>query len=228
MKRFRSPVILVVLLFCLITILQGCQNPNEEKKDSLSSNKNTGEDKVSSESIYSTWDEQRTKDDITDARDLIQRAFGENMNNITPILDDSMSPVKSISFVPDESDVNNRYVVLLVSGSDYPECIYHFHHENTDKIDIATDDSFQFNTGSIDIAREFLDTLYQIDVQPVSIKAYGYQNKIAVQFTFSDDKCFDIRMYYEDYEPVGCFYISNKEDRNKWLNLNNAKIFYET
>lgn len=237
-KHFKPNVLLIaaILVLSVCVLLQGCQtSPSPEILESSilqpEFNTETGRTLMESESEITAKAESHfvkadDENNIEKAFQWIEKAFDLNVRNIVPETEPGTQDKESMTFCLDESQLLNRVMIQIDNGKAYPDYICYFHHPNTQKVDIAADDSFEFDLNAVDAAREFLRKLYQIDEEPSRIRAYGYQNKVAIQFFYWNGECFDVRMYYEDYEPVGCFYISSGEDPDVWIDLHKAKILY--
>lgn len=153
---------------------------------------------------------------------LLETAFSVDTSAITPTVDDNGDSMH-IVFQQDE-DIS--FIVDYDANAAFPTTVYAFSHPNdTAQIDVATDDSFTFDTALIPAAQNFVQELYGVDCSEADTSAYGYQNKLAVQLQVTPTEIFSVRFYYEDSTPTGILFFSDADTAQQSMDTNHAKKF---
>lgn len=164
---------------------------------------------------------------IENAADYIQKAFAYDVSNIDPVVQHDHQRV-SIWFYPNSQNVMDNYFVQIDPDKQHATMIYHFEHPNIENVDIAADGTFAYDPEIIQIARDYVEKVYDYDCSSDTYKVYGYQNKVAVQFRTADDCFFDVRFFYQDITPTGCLYLTSEAEASAWLEANHGKVFYDS
>lgn len=166
-------------------------------------------------------------DFIAQAASFIKTAFEYDVSDIDPIMQQEGNRI-SIWFYPDSQDIMDNYFVQIDPDRVYPTMLYHFQYPNVEKVDIATDDTFTYDPRIIQVARDYIEEVYDVHCTTDDIKVYGYQNKVAVQFKVSEDCFFDVRFFYKDMKPTGILYLINEDEASVWLEANHGKMYYSS
>lgn len=161
------------------------------------------------------------------ARELLRSAFSFDGNKSIPTTTEENGLV-SLRYLKNEEDPSDFFVVDFYEGYDFPMTLYHFSHPNMEDKHIENEKNFTFDEKMIEEAKSFLLEVYGVDGSASEIYAYGYENKISVQFNISEDQIFQVRFYYEEQQPVGVLYFTEKTHAEEAMEANHATILYSS
>lgn len=159
------------------------------------------------------------------ARALLSSAFSFDGSDSVPTTTEE-NGLMSLRYLKSEKDPSDFFVVDFYEGYDFPMTLYHFSHPNIEDKHIEDEKSFIFDEKMIEEAKRFLSEVYGVDGSASEIHAYGYENKISVQFNISEDQIFQVRFYYKEQQPVGVLYFTEETYAEEAMKANDAVILY--
>jgi len=132
----------------------------------------------------------------------------------------------TVTFRDNESGAD-LYEVTFADGVPYPVTAYHFNgYTELESIDIASDESFSYNTAMTDAAKDFVKNVCGVDCSAAAVSAYGYRNKVCVALTRSENEIFLVSFHYKDLNPVGIRVAFDKSLVEKTMEIQNARLLY--
>lgn len=159
------------------------------------------------------------------AKALLSSAFSFDSGGSAPTTTEENGLV-SLRYLKDEEDPSDFFVVDFYEGYDFPMTLYHFSHPNDENKHIENEKDFVFDEGMVEEAKRFLAEVYGVDCTASDIYAYGYENKISVQFNVSEDQIFQVRFYYKEKQPVGLLYFTEEAYAEEAMEANDAVMLY--
>lgn len=167
----------------------------------------------------------------TQAQELIQKAFSYDVSGIEPEIDVFNDGDRtSLTYVIDsdeESYLRKHFIVDFSDALSHPMMLYYFCHIGEDsEFDLAQESSDYFQEDMVQVAKDFVKKMYDVDCSGAEVHAYGYKNKICVELKVASDQFYHVRFYYNDIEPVGVLFDDNFEDLNETMELNQAKKYF--
>lgn len=225
----RKTILLFILCALMIWIGAGCaQEPKQKMMDESAKIADVGYE-------INNLDEKTAgiesgDNDIMKAGAILFNAFSYDVGNIAPeITHENTQGHESVTFTffPSENDPSDSYIVTLADGIPYPVTAYHFGHSNADEqVNIEVDSDFSFNADMIEIAKDFVKKVCDVDCSSADSSAYGYGNKICAVLTVSEEQIFLISFYYKDINPVGVRFASDSAMVGRTMEIQKARLLY--
>ena len=165
---------------------------------------------------------------VTEARKILSRAFSYDATVISDISHGNAQGADSVTvtFRDNESGAD-VYEVTFADGVPYPVTAYHFNgYADLESIDIASDESFSYDTDMTEAAKDFVKTVCGVDCPNANVSAYGYRNKVCVALESSENEFFLVSFHYKDLNPVGIRVAFDKSLVEKTMELEKARLLY--
>lgn len=141
-------------------------------------------------------------DPVATAEKLLSRAFSFDPTNYQSEVSQN-GDFWNITFNGEHS-----YVVELTPKLQYPQTLYEFRRVppgGYGEVEIPTEGEL------VDIAEEFLWNAYALKGEDAQIEVVQGEDKICVQFVFSDTAIFHVRIYTGDLQPSGILFFNSPE-----------------
>ena len=150
--------------------------------------------------------EEDFEDPVATAEKLLSRAFSFDPDAYTPTVSQN-GDFYNITF-----DGEHHYVVELTPKLPYPQTLYEFRRVppgGYGEVEIPAEGEL------VDIAEDFLWSAYALKGEDAQIEVIRGEDKICVQFVFSDTAIFHVRIHTGDLKPSGILFFNNLETARK-------------
>ena len=141
-------------------------------------------------------------DPVATAEKLLSRAFSFDPTNYKSEVSQN-GDFWNITF-----DGEHHYVVELTPRLPYPQTLYEFRRVppgGYGEVEIQVEGEL------VDIAEDFLWNAYALEGEDAQIDVVQGEDKICVQFVFSDTAIFHVRIHIGDLQPSGILFFNNLE-----------------
>ena len=153
-------------------------------------------------SVTTFLSEEDFEDPVATAEKLLSRAFSFDPTNYKSEVSQN-GDFWNITFQREHS-----YVVELTPKLPYPQTIYEFRRVppgGYGEVEIFAEGEL------VDIAEEFLWNAYALEGEGAQMEVVQGEDKICVQFLFSDSAIFHVRIHTGDMKPSGILFFNNLE-----------------
>lgn len=150
--------------------------------------------------------ERDFEDPVATAEKLLSRAFSFDPTNYKSEVSQN-GDFWNITFQGEHS-----YVVELTPKLPYPQTLYEFRRVppgGYGEVEIPAEGEL------VDIAEDFLWNAYALEGEGAQIEVVQGEDKICVQFVFSDNAIFHVRIHTGDLKPSGILFFNNLETAQK-------------
>ena len=146
--------------------------------------------------------EEDFADPVATAEKLLSRAFSFDPSNYKSEVSQN-GDFWNITF-----DGEHHYVVELTPKLPYPQTLYEFRRVppgGYGEVEIQVEGEL------VDIAEDFMWNAYALKGEDAQIEVAQGEEKICVQFVFSDTAIFQVRIHTGDLQPSGILFFNNLE-----------------
>ena len=146
--------------------------------------------------------EEDFEDPVATAEKLLSRAFSFDPDAYTPTVSQN-GDFYNITF-----DGEHLYVVELTPILPYPQTLYEFRRVppgGYGEVEILAEGEL------VDIAEDILWSAYALKGEGAQIEVVQGEDKLCVQFVFSDTAIFHVRIHTGDLKPSGILFFNNLE-----------------
>jgi len=150
--------------------------------------------------------EEDFEDPVATAEKLLSRAFSFDPTNYESEVSQN-GDFWNLTF-----DGEHHYVVELTPKLPYPQTLYEFRRVppgGYGEVEIPAEGEL------VDIAEDFLWSAYALKDEDAQIEVVQGEDKICVQFVFSDTAIFHVRIHIGDLKPSGILFFNNLETAQK-------------
>lgn len=153
-------------------------------------------------SVREFLSEEDFEDPVATAEKLLSRAFSFEPDAYTPKVSQN-GDFYNITF-----DGEHHYVVELTPRLQYPQTLYEFRRVppgGYGEVEILAEGEL------VDIAEDFLWSAYALKGEDAQIEVIRGEDKICVQFIYSDTAILHVRIHTGDLKPSGILFFNNLE-----------------
>lgn len=158
------------------------------------------------DSVTAFLSEEDFEDPVPTAEKLLSRAFSFDPTNYESEVSQN-GDFWNLTF-----DGEHHYVVELTPKLPYPQTLYEFRRVppgGYGEVEIPAEGEL------VDIAEDFLWSAYALKDEDAQIEVVQGEDKICVQFVFSDTAIFHVRIHTGDLKPSGILFFNNLETARK-------------
>lgn len=149
----------------------------------------------------------------TSSADIIQKAFGVSVANVTPEVSDADG------IQQERYTLDGARVVIARTDSGIPDFLYYF----KDDASKEEPETYDYPDTIATDAQAFLSQVLGVKANPDAIGIYGYQNRIGVLLVASDGSCFHVQFMPEDNAVIGYQHFTDLQSAESFYSKQNAK-----